>query len=42
MAMKQSPSLVRYFIELNPSLLQHPAIAEIIATYKKSIKRKKK
>jgi tetratricopeptide (TPR) repeat protein len=42
MAMKQSPSLVRYFIELNPSLLQHPAIVEIIGAYKKSTKRKKK
>jgi tetratricopeptide (TPR) repeat protein len=42
MAMKQAPSLVRQFIELKPSLLQHPAIVEIIGTYKKPQKRKKK
>lgn len=42
MAMKQSPSLVRQFIELKPSLLQHPAIVEIIGTYKKPLKKKRK
>ncbi len=42
MAMKQSPSLVRQFIELEPSLLQHPAIAEIISAYKRPLKGKKK
>lgn len=42
LAMKQSPSLVRQFIDLNPSLLQHPAIVEIIGAYKNPPKRKKK
>jgi len=42
MAMKQSPSSVKYFVELNPSLLQHPAIAEIISSYKKTRKSGKK
>ncbi|MEO6893562.1 MAG: tetratricopeptide repeat protein [Ginsengibacter sp.] len=42
MAMKQSPSLVRQFIELKPALLQHPAIVEIIGIYKNPTKRKKK
>src|SRR6185312_1670822 len=32
LAMKQSPSSVKYFIELNPSLLQHPLIVEIISS----------
>ncbi|MDE3181951.1 MAG: tetratricopeptide repeat protein [Bacteroidota bacterium] len=42
MAMKEAPSLVKQFVELNPSLLQHSAVLEIIGTYKNSIKRKKK
>ncbi len=41
-AMKQSPSSVKYFVELNPSLLQHPAIAEIISSNKKPRKSRKK
>ncbi len=41
-AMKQSPSLARQFIDLKPSLLQHPAIAEIITAYKKPLKGRKK
>ncbi|HZW70945.1 MAG TPA: tetratricopeptide repeat protein, partial [Hanamia sp.] len=42
LAMKQSPSSVKYFIELNPSLLQHPSIVEIISSYKKPRKSSKK
>jgi tetratricopeptide (TPR) repeat protein len=42
MAMKEAPSLVRQFIELNPSFLQHQAIVEIISSYKNSKKKKKK
>jgi hypothetical protein len=42
MVMKEAPSLVKQFVELNPSLLQHSAVVEIIGTYKNAIKRKKK
>jgi tetratricopeptide (TPR) repeat protein len=42
MAMKEAPTLVKQFIDLNPSFLQHPAVVEIISTYKNSIKKKKK
>ena len=42
MAMKEAPSLVKQFVELNPSLLQHCSVVEIIGTYKNAIKRKKK
>jgi tetratricopeptide (TPR) repeat protein len=42
MAMKEAPALVKQFIDLNPSLLQHSAVVEIIGKYKNSIKRKKK
>ena len=41
-AMREAPALVKQFIELNPSLLQHSAVVEIIGNYKNSIKRKKK
>lgn len=33
--MTASPKLVKKFIELNPSILQHPQVVEIIARYKK-------
>lgn len=42
LAMKQAPTLVKQYIELDPSLLQHPVVAEIISSYKNSIKKKKK
>ncbi len=42
MAMREAPSLVKQFVELNPSLLQHSAVVEIIGAYKNSIKRKRK
>jgi hypothetical protein len=34
--MKTAPSLVKQFIELNPSLLQVSAIAEVISANKNS------
>ena len=42
MAMREAPSMVKQFIELNPSLLQHSGVVEIIGTHKNAIKRKKK
>ncbi len=40
--MQKSPGLVRQFVELNPSLLQHQSIVELIAAYKnKNSKRRK-
>ncbi|MGH2648364.1 MAG: tetratricopeptide repeat protein [Ginsengibacter sp.] len=42
LAMQKSPSLIKQFIELNPSLLQHQAIVELIAAYKTKKPRKKK
>jgi tetratricopeptide (TPR) repeat protein len=42
LALRKSPALVKQFIELNPSLLQHQSIVELIAAYKaKNPKRKK-
>jgi hypothetical protein len=42
LAINEAPFLVKQFIELNPSLLQHPAVAEIISNYKNSIKKGKR
>ena len=39
---KEAPALVKQFIELDPSLLQRPAIAEIISANKPASKNKKK
>lgn len=41
-AIHEAPGMVRQFIDLNPSLLQHPAVSDMISNYKNSIKRKKK
>jgi tetratricopeptide (TPR) repeat protein len=41
LAMQKSPALIKQFIELNPSHLQHQAIVELIASYKKKQKKKK-
>jgi tetratricopeptide (TPR) repeat protein len=41
LAMQKSPSLIKQFIELNPSHLQHQSIIELIAAYKKKPKKKK-
>jgi tetratricopeptide (TPR) repeat protein len=41
LAMQKSPTLIRQFIELNPSHLQHQSIIEVIASYKKKPKKKK-
>ncbi|MCZ2222770.1 MAG: tetratricopeptide repeat protein [Chitinophagales bacterium] len=41
LAMEKSPKLLKKFIELNPALLQNPAVVDIAARYKKSRKRKK-
>ena len=37
-AMQKSPELIKQFIELNPSHLQHQSIVELIAAYKKKAK----
>lgn len=42
LAIHQAPGMVKQFIHWNPSLLQHPAVAEIISHNKNSVKRKKK
>jgi tetratricopeptide (TPR) repeat protein len=41
LAMQKAPSIIKQFIELNPSHLQHQAIIELIAAYKKKLKKKK-
>jgi tetratricopeptide (TPR) repeat protein len=41
LAMQKSPGLVKQFIDLNPSHLQHQSINELIAAYKKNPKKKK-
>jgi len=33
--MAANPKMVKKFIELNPSILQHPQVVEIIARHKK-------
>lgn len=33
--MALNPKLVKKFIELNPAILQHPQVVEVIARYKK-------
>ena len=33
--MSLNPKLVKKFIELNPAILQHPQVVEVIARYKK-------
>jgi tetratricopeptide (TPR) repeat protein len=40
-AVHTAPGLLKQFIELNPSLLQHPAVSDIISNYKKASKKKK-
>jgi tetratricopeptide (TPR) repeat protein len=42
LAMKEAAGMVKQLIELNPSLLQHPAVVEIIGTYKNSMKKNKR
>jgi tetratricopeptide (TPR) repeat protein len=42
LALQKSPGLIRQFIQLNPSLLQHQSIVELIATYKTKNPKKKK
>ncbi len=42
LAMQKSPSLIKQFIQLDPSLLQHQSIVELIASYKNKNPRKKK
>lgn len=42
LAVNEAPFLIKQFIEMNPSLLQHPAVAEIISNYKNSVKKEKK
>ena len=42
LAIQNAPGLIKQFIELNPSLLQHPAVSDIISKNKNAIKRKKK
>jgi len=42
LAINEAPFLVKQFVQLNPSLLQNPAIAEIISHHKYLIKKKKK
>jgi hypothetical protein len=32
--MAANPKLIKKFIELNPAILQHPSVVEIIARYK--------
>ena len=39
--LQRSPGLIKQFIELDASLLQHSSVAEIISSYKKSWKKKK-
>jgi hypothetical protein len=34
-ALTANPKLIRKFIELNPSILQHQKVVELIARYKK-------
>ena len=40
--LQKSPSLIKQFIELNPSLLQHQSVVELITVYKTARSRKKK
>lgn len=42
LAIENAPGLIKQFIELNPSLLQHSAVSEIISLNKSLIKRKKR
>jgi tetratricopeptide (TPR) repeat protein len=42
LAIQDAPGLVKQFIQLNPALLQHPVVSDIISKNKSSIKRKKK
>src|ERR1700712_1317692 len=41
LGMQKSPALIKQFIELNPSHLQHQSIIELIAGYKKKLKKRK-
>jgi hypothetical protein len=40
-AMQHKPKDVKKLMELDPTLLQHPAVMELVGRYKKSRKRKK-
>ena len=40
-SMKVNPKLIKIILELNPSLLQHQQVVDLIAGYKKNNKRKK-
>ncbi|MGN6193971.1 MAG: tetratricopeptide repeat protein [Ginsengibacter sp.] len=42
LGIQKAPALIKQFIELNPSLLQHPAVADIISHFKNAAKRKRK
>lgn len=42
LGLQKSPGLIRQFIQLNPSCLQHQSIVELIALYKTKSPRKKK
>lgn len=42
LGIQKAPALIKQFIELNPSLLQHPAVADIISHFKNAVKRKRK
>jgi tetratricopeptide (TPR) repeat protein len=41
LGMQQAPALIKQFVALNPSLLQHQSIVELIAAYKNKILKKK-
>lgn len=42
LAIGDAPGLVKQFIQLNPALLQHPAVSDMISKNKNLIKRKKR
>jgi tetratricopeptide (TPR) repeat protein len=42
LGIQMAPTLIKQFIELNPSLLQHPAVADTISHFKNGSKRKRK
>lgn len=40
-SMKANPKLIKNILEINPSLLQHQQVVDLIAGYKKNVKKKK-
>lgn len=42
LAINDAPGLIRQFVDMNPALLQRPAVSDIISHYKHLNKRKKK